>query len=67
MSTPDIRRSIVKAFEATGWTRNRLAAEVEGKISRSLVYAYIDGTNDMTSEKVNHLLGALGLKIVPSR
>lgn len=64
MSHTDIRAAIVAAMNRQKMSRNQLAAAVEGKVSRSMVYDYIDGTFDAGTEKADHLLRALGLKVV---
>jgi hypothetical protein len=61
---PDIRHSIVTALRRAGWTPNQLAVEVSGKVSRSQVYDYLSGASDLGTDKANHLLAALGLKLI---
>ncbi len=61
---PDIRKSIIRAMESAKMSKNALAVAVQDHISRSLVYDYITGKHDIGSDKANHLLAALGLRIV---
>lgn len=63
MSQTDIRAAIVAAMTRQGMTRNQLAVVVEGKVSRSMVYDYIKGKRDVSSESASHLLRVLGLKV----
>ena len=64
MSQTDIRAAIVTAMARQKMSRNQLAVAVEGQVSRSHVYDYVDGTFDMGTEKVTHLMKVLGLKVV---
>jgi plasmid maintenance system antidote protein VapI len=43
---------------------NALALLVAGKVHRSQVYDFIGGQKELTTEKANHLLNALGLEII---
>ena len=43
---------------------NELAVQVHGKVHRSHVYDFIAGRKELTTEKANYLLNALGLKII---
>lgn len=63
MST-DIRRAVLDAMKKSGITRNQLAVAVAGKVSRSHVYEFVDGTADIGTEKAAHLMQSLGLKVV---
>jgi plasmid maintenance system antidote protein VapI len=64
MTTANIRNSIVRAMGREGITANALAVRVARDVSRSLVYDFITGKHDLTSEKASHLLKALRLTIV---
>ncbi len=46
---------------------NSLAILVAGKVHRSHVYDFVSGRKELTTQKANFLLGALGLEIVPSQ
>lgn len=59
----DIRRAITVALEERKISTNALAVLVSGKVHRSHVYDFIAGRKELTTEKANHLLNALGLKI----
>lgn len=59
----DIRRSILAEIERRGINTNQLAQMVAGKIYKSHVYDFLGGRKDLTTEKANHLLSALGLII----
>jgi plasmid maintenance system antidote protein VapI len=67
MSHPDIRKSIIKAMEREGITANALAVRVAADVSRSLVYDFVAGKHDLTTEKANALLAAVGLEVVRKR
>ncbi len=42
---------------------NQLAVAVDGKVSRSQVYDYLNGSSDLGTDKANHLLAALNLVV----
>jgi hypothetical protein len=63
MSTNQIRTAILAAMKRADWTPNRLAVEVEGKVSRSQVYDYLNGKSDLGTDGADHLLRALGLAV----
>jgi hypothetical protein len=60
----DIRKAIVDALDGKNMSINELAIQVHGKVHRSHVYDFIAGRKELTTEKVNYLLNALGLKII---
>ncbi len=60
----NIRQAIIGEMGRRNLNRNTLAALVAGKVHRSHVYDFIAGRKDLTTEKVNFLLNALGLKII---
>ena len=59
-----IRNAIVAEAGRQELSPNALAAAVAGKISRSLVYDYLNGKHDLTTDKADHLRAVLGLKVV---
>ena len=67
MTRANIRRAIINEMERRGISANVLAKLVAGKVHRSHVYDFIGGRKELTTEKANHLLGALGLRIVADR
>ena len=60
----NIRRAIIKEMERRKMSTNALAVLVAGKVHRSHVYDFIGGQKELTTEKANYLLDALGLEIV---
>ena len=59
----DMRQAILKQLERKGWTINHFATQVEGKVPRRTVYAYLRGEEDSLSKTVAILLEAAGLRI----
>ena len=64
MSQTDIRAAIVAAMTRQKMSRNQLAVAVDGQVSRSQVYDFVDGRTDLGTDKAAHLLRVLGLKVV---
>ena len=64
MTKANIRQAIIQEMGRRGMSTNVLATLVTGKVHRSHVYDFIGGRKELTTEKANHLLGALGLQIV---
>jgi len=62
-STMTIREVIQKELRKRGWSRYRLAKELEGKMPARTVYAYLGGECDLVSDRVSIILQALGLRI----
>lgn len=60
----NIRRAIIEELERRNMSTNALALLVAGKVHRSHVYDFVSGRKELTTEKANALLGALGLEIV---
>ncbi len=60
----NIRRAIIEEMERRNMSTNALTVLVAGKVHRSHVYDFIGGQKQLTTEKANHLLNALGLEIV---
>ena len=60
----DIRKAIMDALAGRHMSINELAVQVQGKVHRSHVYDFIAGRKELTTEKANYLLNALGLKII---
>ena len=60
----DIRRAIIDALAQKHMSINDLAVQVHEKVHRSHVYDFIAGRKELTTEKANYLLDALGLQIV---
>jgi len=63
----DLRQAILKQLEKSGLTINQLAKQVEGKIPRRTVYAYLRGEEDSLSKTVSILLEAVGLTITTTK
>lgn len=61
----DIRRAITRQMAVRNLNTNALALLVAGRVHRSHVYDFIGGRKELTTEKANHLLNALGMEIVP--
>jgi hypothetical protein len=55
-----IRERIIRGMKANKLTRNALASLVSKSISRSQVYAFIDGDSDITTAKADVLLATVG-------
>ena len=51
-------------MERRNMSTNALAVLVAGKVHRSHVYDFIGGRKELTTEKANYLLIALGLEII---
>ena len=51
-------------MERRNMSTNALAVLVAGKVHRSHVYDFIGGRKELTTEKANDLLNALGLEII---
>jgi hypothetical protein len=50
-----------------GWTGYRLAASVSAKgIAAGTIYDFLRGDSEITSQKLGHVLDAIGLTIVPA-
>jgi plasmid maintenance system antidote protein VapI len=60
----NIRRAIIAELERKEMSVNALAILVSGKVHRSHVYDFVAGRKELTTEKANHLLNALGMQIV---
>ncbi len=60
----DIRRAIKDALARKHMSINELAVKVHGKVHRSHVYDFIADRKELTTEKANSLLNALGLHIL---
>lgn len=60
----DIRQAIIETLARKNMSVNALAVQVHGKVYRSHVYDFIAGRKELTTEKANHLLNALGLQII---
>ena len=60
----NIRRAIIEEMERRDMSTNALAVLVAGKVHRSHVYDFIGGRKELTTEKANDLLNALGLEII---
>ncbi len=60
----NIRRAIIEELERRDMSTNALAVLVAGKVHRSHVYDFVSGRKELTTDKANHLLNALGLEIV---
>lgn len=62
-----IRKSIEAELKRRGWTTYRLVQHVRGEIPPATVYAYLAGTRDLTTQRADILLKALGLTIRRAR
>jgi|GEM_PF-5808936 len=60
----NIRRAIIEEMEQRKMSTNALAVLVARKVHRSHVYDFIGGQKELTTEKANYLLNALGLEII---
>ncbi len=60
----NIRRAIIEEMRRRNMSTNALAALVAGRVHRSHVYDFVGGRKELTTEKANHLLNALGLEII---
>ena len=58
-----IREEIKKELNRRGWSRYRLAKELERKMPARTVYAYLSSRCDLVSDRVSIILQALGLQI----
>ena len=58
-----IKKAIEDELKRRGWSRYRLAKELEKKMPARTVYAYLSGERDLSSERASIILNALGLKI----
>lgn len=62
---PDsIQSACIARMEALELNPNRVAEMLEGQVSRAHVCEYLTRKSSMGSHKLQHLLAALGLKIV---
>jgi|GEM_PF-6890550 len=65
-----IWQAIWRAMDERGLSRADVAKMVTGEITRPMVYKYLDGTNDLSSDRASVLLDRLGLgvqKVKPAR
>ena len=60
----NIRRAIIEEMERRKMNTNALAILVAAKVHRSHVYDFVAGRKELTTQKANFLLSALGLEIV---
>ncbi|MHC4069851.1 MAG: hypothetical protein ACYSR8_09810 [Planctomycetota bacterium] len=62
-----IKKAIQAELKQRGWTCYRLSKELEGKLPRRTIYAYLsdkgDCKRDISAERVSVILKVLGLKI----
>ena len=64
-----IKKAILAEMKLRGWTCYRLSKELEGKLPRRTVYAYLSdkegsvNKRDISAERASIILKALGLKI----
>lgn len=62
-----IKKAIEDELKRRGWSRYRLAKELEKKISARTIYAYLSdkkkSKRDISAERASIILKALGLKI----
>ena len=62
-----IRQVIQIELQRRGWSRYRLAKEMEGKMPARTVYAYLSDECDLVSERVSIILKVLDLELVPRK
>ena len=62
-----IRQVIQIELQRRGWSRYRLAKEMEGKMPARTVYAYLSNECDLVSERVSIILKVLDLELVPRK
>jgi len=62
-----IKKAIEDELKRRGWSRYRLAKELEGELPARTVYAYLSGERDLSSERASIILTALELKIRRSK
>ena len=58
-----IKKAIEDELKHRGWSRYRLAKELEGEMPARTVYSYLSGERDVSSERASIILKALSLKI----
>ena len=63
----DLRQAILDQLQESGLKINQLAKQVEGKVARRTVYAYLRGEEDSLSKNVSILLDAVGLTITTTK
>lgn len=61
----DIRKAILAELRRREISANRLAEMVADHVHRSHVYDFLAGRKDLSTAKVNHLLIALDLAVMP--
>jgi hypothetical protein len=61
----DARKIILDRLEERGLTRSDLVQLVKGKVPRTTVYSFLDGTYPLNHVALGHLLTALALTIKP--
>lgn len=59
----DIRQVIIARQKQLGWSNYRLTVELRGKVSVTAIYEFLRGETEMTTDKLGHVLEALGLGI----
>lgn len=60
----DFRALILNRLEQLGKTKRWLAQEMKGHPSQNLIYTYLRGECDMTSDNLARVLDRLGIQIV---
>lgn len=61
---PDtIRNAVIAAADRHGLTAYALAKATEGKVSESQMHRFFSGECHMSTEKLQHILPLLGLRI----
>jgi hypothetical protein len=66
MSVPrdEIQEACIARMKELGLNSNRVAAMVDGKVSRRHVCDYLSHRSGMGTHKAQHLMRALGLQVV---
>lgn len=60
---PKILEVILKELERQGVSRNKLSQMLAGKVTRSHLYAYLDGKSDMGTKGIDPILEALKIDV----
>lgn len=62
-----VRKIVRDRIGELGLTTYAVAKLVEGKMTKQTVYNFVNGRRDIKSDSLDHLLDALGLRIVADR
>lgn len=56
----EFRQVIEKRMAAFGWSRSELLRRLQGKVAKSTLHAFLAGDSEITSEKLEQILTAMG-------